>query len=275
MNYTAILLMLIMIPALFLAGCTQSSGSGPLTTPVPVTTIPSQGLETPLPTAAETRAIQEEVTIIRYVSQVRDIKDSDLLFTLQIPIEWGAATYRLTNSDMSDYRTDIGADTMLSIYTYAAPRSQDQEYRDEFRHWSPAPIVKTITTNDITYDRFESESEGKTKVAYVVRKGSVNERGYASVLVFTARDSNRFEEDDFEKIISSFRYFDGRSARNEPGEEIPLFDSAGNAISRKASGGGSLAWGEWEGGSGDSPEDSAPGGDSTGGDSSGGCGCGG
>lgn len=278
MNYTAIPLVLIVVPALFFAGCTQSSGSVPLTTPVPDTTIPAQALETPVPAAAETRALQEYVTIIRYVSQVRDIKDSDLLFTLQVPIEWGVATYRLTNSDTADYRTDIGTDTVLSIYTYAAPRSQEQAYRDEFRHWLPEPTMTTKTINDITFDRFESESEGNTRVAYVVRKGSANERGYASVLVFTARNSNRFEKDDFEKVISSFRYFDKESARKEPGEEIPLFDSEGNAVSRKASQGDSLAWGEWEGGSGDSSEDSTSGGDSSGGGSSGsgssgGCGC--
>ena len=62
----------------------------------------------------------------------------------------------------------------------------------------------------IIYDRFESTSNGKTTVAYVARKGSANERGYASVLVFTADTSNRFEKEDFEKIVSSFRYFSAR-----------------------------------------------------------------
>jgi hypothetical protein len=275
MNYSAISLVLIVVPALFLAGCTQSSGTGPLTPALPATTVPMPEMVMPVLTTAETSAPREVVTIIRYVSQARNIKDSELLFTLQVPVEWNVSTHQLINSDTSDYLTDLGAGTVFSIYTYPVPRSQEQAYRDEFRQWSPAPRVTTVTVNDITYDRFESTSEGKTKVSYVVRKGSANERGYASVLVFTARDSNRFEKEEFEKVVSSFRYFGGRSAKTEPGEEIPLYDWSGNEVSRKVGGGSSLAWGEWEGDSGDSPSGGSSGADSSAGSSSGGCGCGG
>jgi uncharacterized membrane protein YgcG len=274
MKFCAIPLMFIMVFGILFTGCMQSSGTSPESTAVPV---PS-----PSPTEAVTVAIttvpQPVVTVIRYISQTKDIKDSELLFSLQIPIEWNVSTYQLMRSDTPDYRTDLVADGVFSIYSYSLTKSQDQAYRDQFRQWSPAPNETTVTINGITFDRFEATSDGRTKVSYIVRKTSANERGYASVLVFTAHDSNLFEKEDFEKVVSSFRYFGRRSARTEPGEEITLYDVSGNPVSRKASGGGSLAWGEWEGDSsgGSSSGGSSAGGSSSGGSSSpGGCECGG
>jgi uncharacterized membrane protein YgcG len=273
MKFCAIPLLSIVVFGILLAGCTQSAGTGPVTTVVPAPSpSPAEAV-----TAATTTVPQPVATVIRYISQTKDIKDSGLLFALQVPVEWNVSTYQLMRSDYPDYRTDLVADKVFSIYTYYLSQNQDQAYRDQFRQWSPAPTETTVTINNITYDRFESTGDGKTNVSYVVRKSSAYEHGYAGVLVFTARDSNRFEKEDFEKVVSSFRYFGGRSASTEPGEEIPVYDSSGNAVSRKASGGSSLAWGEWEGDStdGDSSGGSSSGGVSSGGSSSGGCGCGG
>lgn len=277
-RYTGCLLFLVVIACILTAGCTRSSGTSPVTPAVPVTSPPPAVAVT----AATTTVPQPVVTVIRYVSRTKEIKDSGVLFALQVPVEWNVSTYRLIKSDTPDYRTDLVADNVFSIYTYYFSQNQDKAYRDQFRQWYPAPTETTVTINDITYDRFESAGDDKTKVSYVVRKSSANERGYASVLAFTARDSNRFEKEDFEKVVSSFRYFSGRSASTEPGEEIPLYDLSGNTVSRMASGGGSLAWGEWEGdsGEGDSSGGGSSGGDSSGGESSGGsssggCGCGG
>jgi hypothetical protein len=185
-----------------------------------------------VPHPAATSAPQQVVTIIHYVSQVKDIKDSELLFALQVPVEWNVSSYRLMKSDYPDYRTDLVADNVFSIYSSSITKNQDQTYRDQFRQWSPAPTETTVTINNITYDRFESTLDGKTNVSYIVRKNNTNERGYASVLVFTARDSNRFEKEDFEKVVSSFRYFSMKSAGAIPGEEIPVYDLSGNAVSR-------------------------------------------
>ncbi|MDD1683934.1 MAG: hypothetical protein LUO98_08890 [Methanoregula sp.] len=265
----------VLVLGIFNAGCTRSAGTGPVTTAVPES--PPSPTETV--TATTTTVPQPVVTIIRYISQTKDIKDTGLLFALQVPVEWNVSTYLLMRTDTPDYRTDLAADTAFSIHSYYFSQDKDKAYREQFRQWSPAPTETIVKINDITYDRFESASDGSTKVSYIMRGSSVNERGYASVLVFTARDSNRFEKEDFEKVVSSFRYFGRSSASTEPGEEIPLYDSSGNTVSRKASGGDSLAWGEWEGDSsgGDSSSGDSSGGDSSGGSSSdgGGCGCGG
>jgi hypothetical protein len=269
MKSYAIPLVGIMVFGILLAGCTQSAGTGPETTAAPV---PS-----PTPTEAVTAATtvpQPVVTVIHYISQTKDIKDAELLFALRVPVEWNVSSYQLMRTDTPDYRTDLAAGTVFSIYSYYYSQNKDEVYREQFRQWSPAPTETSVTINDITFDRFESTANGTTNVSYIMRGSSANERGYASVLVFTARDSNRFEKEDFEKIVSSFRYFDGRSASTEPGEEIPHYDSSGNALSRKASGGGSFALGEWEGDSSGGDESSS--GDSSSGESSGGgCGCGG
>ena len=135
-----------------------------------------------------------------------------------------------------------------------------------------APVETTVTINDIRYDRFESSADGNTTVAYLADTNSANERGYTSVLVFTARDSNRFEIEDFEEVVSSFRYFSGRSAGTEPGEEIPLYDLSGNALSRD--GGGSLT-GDNDGSTADGWDSGGSGDDSSGGSpSEEDCGCG-
>jgi hypothetical protein len=240
MKYYAISLMLIVVLGIFLAGCTQSSAPVQVTPVVLHTTLPLPAPATHTPTAAVTSATQQVVTIIHQVSQVRDIKDSELLFTLQVPVEWNVTTYRVNTADpeMMMYKTDLVEDNIFSIQTYTVSRSQDQAYRDQFRKWSPAPVETTVTINSIVYDRFESASGGKTTVAYVARKGSANERGYASVIVFVADTGNRFEKDDYERIVSSFKYFPATAASTQPGIEItrgnPPFVSSGSASSGTA-----------------------------------------
>jgi hypothetical protein len=272
MRHPKIFLVLVVIGCILLAGCTQSSKTLPATTAVPQTTVTGSESGTLVPPVAATSVPRQVVTVIHYVSQIREIKDSELLFALQVPVEWNVSTCQLMRSDYPDYRTDLVADNVFSIYSYGITNNQDRAYRDEFRQWSPAPTETTVTINDITYDRFESTADGKTTVSYIVHKSSANERGYASVLVFTARDSNRFEKEDFEKVVSSFRYYGRDDISTMPGEEIPLYDLSGNVVSHKGVGGGSLAWGQWEG---DSSEGGSTGGDSSGESSSDGCGCGG
>jgi hypothetical protein len=236
MKYCTASIFVIVVVGVFLAGCTQPSGTVPVTPAVAATTLSTPEPATPVPTAAVTSVPQQVVTIVHKVSQTKEIKDSELLFTLQVPVEWNVKTYPLNhadNSEVMEYQTDIVEDGVFYIRTYTISRSQDQAYRDQFRKWEPAPVETTVTINEIIYDRFESTSNGRTTVAYVARKGSANERGYASVLVFTADTSDRFEKEDFEKIVSSFRYFSGSSAGTMPGEEIPRipvpYGSSGSA----------------------------------------------
>jgi hypothetical protein len=153
------------------------------------------------------------------------MKDSDLLLALQVPENWALSTRRLVNPVDSEglvYQTDLVKNDTFFIQTYTISRNQDQEYRDRFRRiWVPKPVETTVTINGITYDRFESSSGNTTHTAYIVHKSSANERGYASVLVYSADSGNRFEKEDFEKIIASFRYFSGDEAGTVAGTEIP------------------------------------------------------
>lgn len=220
------LLISILFLGTLLAGCTQVPGTGPATPAVPSQTMQEPGT-TALP-VTETGTPLQVVTIVHQISQVRDLKDSELLFTLQVPVEWDVTSYRMTNTDTSEglsYHTTLRPDNIFYIETYAISRNQDQAYRDQFRKWSPGPEETTVTINDITYDRFESVSDTRTNVAYVARKGSANERGYASMLFYSADKSNRFEKEDFERVVSSFRYFAGTFAAGMPGEEIPRIPS--------------------------------------------------
>jgi hypothetical protein len=227
----SIFLMLFMIACLFLAGCMQSTASRSVPPAGTAAIVPAPEPVTPV-LQVTTPVLPEVVTVIRYVSPPRDLKDSHLLFTLQVPAEWNVSTTRMTNADTSDYRTRLVAGDGFSIYHYPITRSREQEFRDRFRQWIPAPVETPVTTNGIRYDRYESSAGGNTSVAYLARTTSANERGYGSVLVFTAQDSNRFEREDFEQVVSSFRYFSLRSAGSVAGDEIPVYDLAGKAVSR-------------------------------------------
>ena len=265
----ALPLMAILLLGSLFAGCTQTAGTVPLTTIVPQPTpSPTQTV-----TTAATTVPQPVVTLVRYVSQKKDIWDPDLMFALQVPVEWNVSTTRLIKSDIPDYRTDLVAADVFSVYSYYFSQDKDRAYRDRFGQWSPAPAVTTAKINDLTFDRFESASDGRTRVAYIVQKNSANERGYVSVMVFTALDNNRFEKDDFEKVVSSFRYVSGKSAGTEPCEEIPLYDPAGNAIIRKTGAGSSNAGdgSTAEGWDSDSPSGDSSEEDSGGGSSGGSC----
>ena len=238
MRYSGFILFLVLIAGILIAGCTQSSGTGPVTPAVPLTSpIPAEPA-TPAPTAAATIAPQQVVTIIHQVSLFKDVKDSELLFSLQVPVEWNLSTYRLNNPENFVgfmYQTDLVSNNTFYIHTYINYEDRDQNYRDECRRWSPAPTVTAVTINGIIFDRFESTADGRTKVTYVARKISTNERGYLSVLAFTANTSNRFEKEDYDTVVSSFRYYSKEDISTMPGEEIPritLFEhEGGNAHS--------------------------------------------
>jgi uncharacterized membrane protein YgcG len=228
-----IFLVLVVIAWISLAGCVQPSGESPVTPAVPEATSPAPEPVTTIPPAAPASTPAAAVTIIHYVSPPRDLRDSQLLFTLQAPGAWNVSTTQLTKSDTSDYRTDLVAGNVFSITSYPASRSREQEFRDTFRQWSPVPAGTAVTINGIRYERFESRADGNTTVAYLPNTNSANERGYASVLIFTARDCNPFEREEFEAAVSSFRYFSRDSAGTIPGEEIPHYSVSGTTVSQK------------------------------------------
>ena len=249
MRYSGIFLFLFAIACICMAGCTQSSGTGPVTTAVPLTspspaesaTTAPPAVETAIPTAAATVAPQQVVTIIHQISQVKDMKDSELLFSLQVPVEWNISTYRLANPENFVgfmYQTDLVRNNTFYIQTYINYEDRDQNYRDECRQWSPATNETTVTINGIIFDRFESTANGLTNVTYIARKTSTNERGYLSVLAFTANTSNRFEKEDYDKVVASFRYYGKDDVSTMPGEEIPRITS-----SQQEGGGGISAMG--------------------------------
>ncbi len=190
--YPIIIFTFLLILCGFMAGCTSASSPGVAASPNPIATATGAPL--------------------------KDIKHPELLFTLQVPVEWNVISYKLNNVGV--YQTDLVENNVFYIKTYTASSNKEQEYRDQFRNWSPSPTETTVTVNEITYDRFESTSDSNTSVAYVAHKSSANERGYASVIVFVADTTNRFEKEDFEKIVTSFRYFSGNNASSMPGEEI-------------------------------------------------------
>lgn len=255
-----IIVLLCVFAGIVISGCTQSLGTNPVS--AASVTNPEQANPVPLPTetaapaaAGVTATPQPVVTVIHQVSLVRDVKDSELLFTLQVPVEWSLSTTRLENPENFlgfMYQTDLIRNNTFYIHTFTNYRSRDQNYRDDCRRWSPAPNMTTEVINGITFDRFESSANGKTNVTYVARSSCMNEAGYVSVLAYSADNSNRFEKEDFEKVVHSFRYFLKEDAPTVSGEEIyrvpPEEQEAGNMRSASGSTASSSSSGSSSGG---------------------------
>lgn len=254
MRYREYFVLFVVIAFLLIAGCTRTSENLPVPTAAPVTTqlpepaTPVPTVETVVPTAAATSIPQEIVTIIHTISPVKDVKDSQLLFSLQVPVEWNLSTYRLENPENFIgylYQTDLVGNNTFYIHTFTDYHMRDQNYRDDCRRWIPAPVETVVVINGITFNRFESTANGTTRVTYVAQKNSVNEFGYLTVLAFSANASNPFEKEDYDKVVASFRYYGRDFISTMPGEEIPriLADQgeAGNMKStvRSGSSGGS------------------------------------
>lgn len=221
------ILLLAMAACIIIAGCTQVTGSVPATPaaspaptepPTPVPTVP----ETTVPVPTETP--QTVVTIVHYIPLVKDVKDSRLLFSLQVPVTWNPSTYRLENPENYEgfmYQTDLLKNNTFYIHNYENYRNRDQNYRDECKAWVPSPDMTVVTINGITFDRFESTANGTTRVTYVSRQSCMNDFGYLTVIAYTADAGNLFAVEDNDRVVSSFRYFPHDKIASMPGKEIP------------------------------------------------------
>jgi hypothetical protein len=212
----------------------------PVTTPIesPADIIELSLSQTPQNSTDATPVIQQNCTP---PPLTKSLKDSELWFTLKVPEDWNATTvwergygtwigyYFYTHLGVEEpmyNQTGITRrinSTRITIMTYAITRNQDQDYRNDFRqNWIPTPVESTETINGIVFDRFESKGEG-TAAAYVVKKASANERGYATVIWYYVSSSQCQEE--IENIIHTFRYLSEREIffGNVPGVEISIF----------------------------------------------------
>ncbi len=161
---------------------------------------------------------------------LKTIKDSELWFTLQVPESWVARTGRMSNPEGYEglvYMTQFSDDPVrarspdFSIMTYAITRDLDQAVRTWYRDtWTPLPNETTVIINGITFDRFESKTGEITRVAYVVRKNSANERGFASVIEYSLNATSQYHQDDFEFLITTFQYKTAKDIKLATGEEI-------------------------------------------------------
>lgn len=223
MKRSAIALILV-IALVILSGCTQSQ---PAATPQPdVTLVPTtQDIqETTGAPQKTTAAPVVTVTVIRRVEVQKAWKDSNLRITFNAPSSWDVTTWRRDLPEGSqglEYKTQLVSGDVFYIMTFPISRNQDQDYRNIFRMWAPAPEESTVTINTIVFDRFESTKDEKTQVAYVARKSSANDLGFSSVIYYVADTTKQFEKDDFEDVVQSFAYLSKDTAAAAPGTEIP------------------------------------------------------
>lgn len=218
---TVILVLLVLI--ILSAGCTRSS-------PAPVAPPAATQPVTPAWTAAGTTAPATiipppvTVTLIHYIVPMKAWKDTGLHIAFAAPQDWNVTTHPVSLPEGSRglvFQTDLVSNDVFFIRTYPISLNDDQAYRTAFRTWDPAPVESTITINGIIFDRFDSSANGRSHVGYVAQKGSANDLGFSSVLVYTTDTSRPFDKEDFEKVVASFSYFTSRNADSVPGQEIP------------------------------------------------------
>jgi hypothetical protein len=150
------------------------------------------------------------------------------------------------------YQTDLLTNNTFYIHTFTNYRSREQNYRDDAKRWVPAPNVTVVNINGITFDRFESTANGKTNVTYVMRQTGMNDLGYLSVLAFSADTGNRFAVEDYDKVVSSFRYYAKDKVGTMPGAEVKIIlpePGEGGNMRSAVSGGNSASSGSRSSGS--------------------------
>ena len=206
------------------SGCTQSIDSPSAknrTIPAP-TTPPTASPSKPNIQPHFTTIAPKEV--VQTLGPLKTIKDSELWFTMQVPESWNVTTERIPNPGGYEgltYITHLYDGNVFYIITYAITRGQDQDIRNYFRaSWTPLPNESTVTINGITFDRFESKSYDNIDVAYVVKKSSANERGFASLIEYSLNSSSKDQQKNFESFISTFQYKGAKEIKSATGEEI-------------------------------------------------------
>jgi len=206
----------------FFSGCINSvptRASKNQTTPIDPT-IPTVSISPSIITTSFPVITPQKISTL---GPLKTIKDSDLWFTMQVPASWEVKTEPIPIPEGYVgiiYETYLFEPQEFYIITYAISRDFDQSVRNRYRNTLPQLLNEsTVTINRIIFDRFEWKTEKIVKVAYVVRKGSANERGFASVILYTVNSSSQYQQKDFESFISTFKYETPEDIKSAVGEE--------------------------------------------------------
>jgi hypothetical protein len=230
--YIFIVVILVIIGA---GGCIQQNSDFP---PVPL-------IQQTLPVSNSVAAINRPDTVTSPVISStpgvmrplvpldKTIKDSILNFAVNVPENWNGTTTMMNNPEGYEglsYSTSFILDTgtpvsneneEFSIITYAITRGQDQDLRNNIRtQWIPKPQESTVMIQGITVDRFQSDAHGYMTIAYVVRKGSANEKGFDSLIYVNVSEAkSTYGVKIYEEIVQSVRYLTQKEIDKLPAEE--------------------------------------------------------
>jgi hypothetical protein len=230
MNLFTFLCFFMVLGLVVSSGCTRSLSSTASENRTVTVQTPTLPVSTSSPTIQHSSTTIAPQKVMVTLGPLKTIKDSELWFTIQVPESWKVTTERISNPEGYEglvYVTYLYDDPVrfntheFYIITYAITRDFDQAVRNTYRDtWTPLPNESTVKINGITFDRFESKSGDKVIVAYVVRKSSANERGFASVIEYSIDSSSQYQQKDFESFISTFDYKDAKDIKLAVGEEI-------------------------------------------------------
>jgi hypothetical protein len=228
-SHPGTVLVFLSIGIILIAGCTTQTlppATIPAITPSMTTALPISTIAPPLHTSPTT--VDPQKSIIT-PGPLKTIKDSELWFTMQVPESWKVTTRQQSIPEGYEglvyvttlYDNPIPFNTYeFYIITYAITRDFDQAFRNSYRStWTPVPIESTVIINGITFDRFESKIGDTVKVAYVVRKKSANERGFASVIEYAVNASSTYQQANLESFIATFQYKGAKEIKTVSGEE--------------------------------------------------------
>jgi hypothetical protein len=220
------LLIAFMVMALLAAGCTGTTNPVKITgtvvnsTAIPESVAPVATVNPALPVAAATEALQPAF------APLKTVKDSDMLFSMQIPEDWNATT--ANQGFGGDWEGDVNfisflPDGSFQLVAYAHIASgQDQNIRNYYRaNMFGKPAETQVPLGGRTFDRLEVANDSSDYVIYVGGPGAENEKGYDYYFAYVLNRSTSGNHDEYEKIIRSFRILTVRTIGSTPGEEIP------------------------------------------------------
>jgi hypothetical protein len=231
MTRSAAISVIIVICLILTGGCIQQSTISPAPTIIPQSSPVQTTIQTVIPPTAVPATLTFPIPTPTLLDKT--IKDSTLNFALDVPRDWNGTTIRSNNPEGYEglgYITTFTSypgipvsneNEVFDIITYAITRGQDQAFRTYYRdNWIPTPQESTVTVHGLTLDRFQTSADNRTAVAYVVRKASANEKGFASVIYFRVNEGkSTYDLNTFERIVQSFRYGTSKDMERLSAEE--------------------------------------------------------
>jgi uncharacterized membrane protein len=156
---------------------------------------------------------------------LKTVKDSSMLFTVQVPEDWNVTTIHATlggnwGGDVNYINLLPDASFQITAYAYMIT-GMDQNLQNYYRqNMFGTPIESEAIIDGRSFDRFEVSNNTFDYVAYVGYVNAENEKGYDYSFAYILNQSTLGNRTEYEQIIHSFQILTNQNVGSTSGEEI-------------------------------------------------------